>query len=137
MYNPQQYSQLFQPNAYPQQMQPNFLPQQQIMTVNGYDSIKTLKMGPNSSALIADENQPILYKCVSDSLGNVSVSIFDISPHQEQTPQQMEVSQMQAIMEEVNAGVKNMNSAIMELMAFVKEAQNSEPVTRTKSAGKS
>ena len=59
------------------------LPQQQIPTANGRASVDNIKLAPNSSVLIADSTMPIIYRCVSDSLGNVTVLSFDISPHKE------------------------------------------------------
>ena len=53
----------------------------QIPVANGIQSIKAMHMLPNSSALIADSTMPIIYKCVSDSLGNVKTQIFDIPLH--------------------------------------------------------
>ena len=38
-------------------------------------------MSPNSSVLIADSTQPIVWKCVSDGLGNVTAEAFDITHH--------------------------------------------------------
>lgn len=52
----------------------------QILQANGKDSVKAIRMSPNSSALVCDSLLPIVYKCVSDSLGNVEISEFDISP---------------------------------------------------------
>ena len=62
----------------------NILPQQQILQANGKESIRALRMAPNSSALIADQTLPIVWKCVSDSLGNVSAEAFDITPHKDE-----------------------------------------------------
>ena len=71
-YNPQQFN-AFQP-------QQNILPPQQIPQAKGKDSIDMLRMSPNSSVLIADETAPIVWKCVSDSLGNVSSEPYTITP---------------------------------------------------------
>jgi hypothetical protein len=57
------------------------LPQQQILQANGKASIDMIRLAPNSSVLIADTTEPIVWKCVSDSLGNVTSEAFDISPH--------------------------------------------------------
>ena len=69
-------------------MYPNFyqnmLPPQQILQANGLESIKAMKMAPNSSALIADQSRPIVWKCISDSLGNVNAEAFDITPHKDE-----------------------------------------------------
>lgn len=57
------------------------LPPQQILQANGKESIKAIRMSPNSSVLIADTTAPIVWKCVSDGLGNVTTEAFDISHH--------------------------------------------------------
>ena len=64
--------------------QQNVLPPQQILQANGKSSIDALRMSPNSSALIADSTQPIIWKCISDSLGNVSATAFDVVPHKDE-----------------------------------------------------
>ena len=65
-------------------MSNNVLPPQQILQANGKTSIDALKMSPNSSVLIADNTAPIVWKCVSDGLGNVTAEPFDIIPHKTQ-----------------------------------------------------
>lgn len=66
------------------QTQQNVLPPQQILQANGKASIDALRMSPNSSALIADSTLPIIWKCVSDSLGNVSATAYDVSLHKDE-----------------------------------------------------
>ena len=66
--------------------QPNFLPQQQIIQVNGKASIDALKMAPNSSVLIMDTTAPIVWMCVSDGLGNVTSTAYDIAVHKDPEP---------------------------------------------------
>lgn len=70
---------LYNSNSYNQT-----LPPQQIPTANGRASVDNIKLAPNSSALVADSVLPIVYKCVSDSLGNVTITSFDISPHKDE-----------------------------------------------------
>ena len=62
----------------------NMLPPQQILQANGKASIDALRMSPNSSALIADQTQPIVWRCISDSLGNVTATAYDITPHKDE-----------------------------------------------------
>lgn len=62
----------------------NMLPPQQILQANGKASIDSLRMSPNSSVLIADSTAPIVWRCVSDGLGNVTSQAFDIVPHKTQ-----------------------------------------------------
>lgn len=70
----------------PQQQQTNVLPPQQVIQVDGRASIDTLQMSPNSSILIMDKSQPIVWLCVSDGLGKVTASAYDITPHQDIPP---------------------------------------------------
>ena len=69
-----------------QQSQANVLPPQQVIQVDGRASIDTLQMSPNSSILIKDKSQPIVWFCVSDGLGKVTASAYDITPHQDIPP---------------------------------------------------
>ena len=62
----------------------NVLPAQQIPQANGKASIDMIRLAPNSSVLIADTTAPIVWRCVSDSLGNVTAEPFDISPHKDE-----------------------------------------------------
>lgn len=107
-YNPYLLNQMNQANQLGQ-YQPNtspILPPQQILQAKGKESINALKMSPNSSVLIADETAPIVWKCVSDSLGNVTATPFDISEHKdEQVVQQ----------ENVNALILDLNERLTRL----------------------
>ena len=75
---PQQYSSPYQ--------QANILPPQQVLQASGKSSIDALRMSPNSSALIMDSTAPMVWLCTSDSLGNVSSTPYDISPHKDAPP---------------------------------------------------
>jgi hypothetical protein len=68
----------------------NVLPAQQILQANGKSSIDMIRLAPNSSVLIADTTAPIVWRCVSDSLGNVTSEPFDITPHKEETKESLE-----------------------------------------------
>ena len=76
-YNPAAQSLMQQPQTQ------GILPHCQILTASGQSSIDNLRMEPNSSVLIAHATEPIVWKCVSDSLGNVTSEIFDVTPHKE------------------------------------------------------
>lgn len=80
------------------------LPSQQIMQANGIESAKQIRLAPNSSALVADTMSPIVYKCMSDSMGIVSVEAYDITPHktQEQTEQETIMSMIDKINNKIN-----------------------------------
>lgn len=83
----------------------NILPPQQILQANGKTSIDMLQLSPNSSVLIADTTAPIVWKCTSDSLGNVTSEAFDIIPHKDEAQIQQEtleqrISRLEAIINE-------------------------------------
>ena len=84
-YNQQGFQQ--NPAMYPgQNQQPNVLPPQQVLQANGKASVDAIRMAPNSSVLIMDQNEPIVWLCVSDGLGKVSSTPYDITPHKEPPP---------------------------------------------------
>ncbi len=78
MYSPYQF------NPYPQYPpQQNTLPPQQVLQANGKASIDAIRMAPNSSVLVMDATAPMVWLCTSDSLGNVTPTPYDITPHRE------------------------------------------------------
>ncbi len=59
------------------------LPQQQITQVSGKASVDTIQLAPNSSLLAMDTTAPIIWMCVSDGVGKVTSTPFDIAVHQD------------------------------------------------------
>lgn len=57
------------------------LPQQQVIQVNGKASVDTIQLAPNSSVLVMDTSAPIVWLCVSDGIGKVTSTPYDISVH--------------------------------------------------------
>lgn len=68
------------------QPQSNVLPAQQVLKAKGRASIDTLQMAPNSSIFIMDETAPLIWLCVSDGLGKVTATAYDIAVHQDTPP---------------------------------------------------
>lgn len=64
-----------------QQLQP-----QQVTQVNGKASVEQLKLAPNSSLLAMDTTAPIVWLCKTDAIGALQVQAYDISPHEEKPP---------------------------------------------------
>ena len=92
--------------------QQNVLPPQQILQANGKASIDALRMSPNSSALIADSTQPVIWKCISDSLGNVSATAYDVVPHKDEAVAEKETmtKSLESITERLDRLEKNYES---------------------------
>ena len=106
------------PQPPPQQ---NVLPPQTILQANGRESIQALRMSPNSSVYIEDAtNRNVIWKCVSDSLGNVTSTPFDISIH-EDTP----ILSPESLI----AIVGEMNDRITKLEEFFDEPSKSTNAT--------
>lgn len=57
-----------------------------IVRVNGENGARSLQMSPNSELLALDTNASIVWLAQTDGAGYLSVTPFDISPHQEQPP---------------------------------------------------
>lgn len=119
-YNPYQYYQPPQPQPQPQ----NLLPPQQIMQTNGRPTFEAFKMSPNSSILLADTTAPIVWKCTTDGLGNVTSEAFDITPHKE-TP----VIDTTAILREMNDRITR-----LEEMANAKSTTQRKPTPKRNDA---
>ena len=87
MYNPYQfYNSYNNPYMNQPQAQMPILPQQQIIQVNGKASIDTLQLAPNSSLLAMDTSAPIVWMCVSDGIGKVTSTPYDIVVHKDEPP---------------------------------------------------
>ena len=81
----------YTPPYQPQQaFYPQMQPQQQIVQVNGKASIEALKLPPNSSLLAMDTSAPMVWMCVSDGVGRVTATPYDVSVHKEEEKKEAE-----------------------------------------------
>lgn len=105
-----QYNPYLSPYINPMQQmgytQQNVLPPQQILQVTGRSGIDALKMSPNSSVLIADSSKPVIYKCLSDSLGNTNVEVYDVSLHKEEV--KVETDNIQATLKDLRTRIERL-----------------------------
>lgn len=90
----------------------NILPPQQIIQVNGKSSIDTLQMSPNSSILIMDTSAPIVWMCISDGIGKVTATPYDIIEHKDAPPVDMQnveqrLTAVENFMNQLIEGAKN------------------------------
>lgn len=126
MYNPYNlnmynnpYNNFFQPQQQPQQA--NVLPQQQIIQVNGKASVDTIQLAPNSSVLVMDTSAPMVWLCVSDGVGKVTATPYDITEHKETPPVD-------------TASLEQRVTAVENFITKLMEGANNEPnVTKPKS----
>lgn len=118
-YNPYQYGQQVY-NAFQQPQQNNTLPQQQVIQVNGKASVDTIQLAPNSSILVMDTSAPMVWLCVSDGVGKVTATPYDITEHKETPPIDT------ASLEQRITAVENFINKLME------SASNEPNVTKSK-----
>ena len=100
------------------------LPPQQILQANGKQSIDNLRMAPNSSVLIADTTEPIVWRCVSDGLGNVTAEAFDITHHK--TVEEVEKETTNNILNDINERLKKLEATYESITD-----RNSKPADKT------
>ena len=80
------------PYAYPNpyQNQQSHYNNQQIIRVHGRNGADTFQMMPNSSALLLDESEPLIYLAQTDGAGYKTITVYDIQPHKEIPPVNMQ-----------------------------------------------
>ena len=61
-------------------------PQMEIQKVSGEESARSFPMGPNSSVILLDTLNPIIWVVVTDSSGYKTVSPFTITPYIPEQP---------------------------------------------------
>lgn len=74
---------------YPNAMYPTssaYLQRQEIVRVNGENGARTFQMAPNSSAILLDENSPLVWVVQTDGAGYKTVSPYTITPYQPEPP---------------------------------------------------
>ena len=70
---------------YPYQY-PYFNSNQQIIRVNGENGARAMQMSANSSALLLDETEPIVWLAQTDGAGYKTVTPYKIEPFVPETP---------------------------------------------------
>ena len=70
------------------QTPPAYLPRMEIAKVAGIDSAKAFSIGPNSSAILMDMNEPLIYVIVTDASGYKTVTPFVITEQKQEAPLQ-------------------------------------------------
>ena len=93
------------PNHYPPAAYANLLPQQQVIQVNGKASVDSSQLAPNSSVLLMDTSAPIVWLCVSDGVGKVTSTAYDIVEHK-----QKEEVDLEARLRKIEERIERMES---------------------------
>lgn len=99
-------------NNYPYAVQQNFqqqhLPHYEVIKVNGKPGVDAFQMGPNSSVLLLDETQNVVWFVQTDGAGYKTPTPFTISPY----------------VEKPQVDVNALNDEVNSLKAIVVELQN-------------
>ena len=111
------------------------LPPQQILQANGKASIDAIRMSPNSSVLIADTTAPIVWKCVSDGLGNVTSEAFDISHHK--TAEEIEKENTNSLLNDISERLRRLENNYESVISKHHESTGETVITNNSSSSKS
>ena len=78
-------------NNYPYAQMPNqnMMPKYEVIKVKGKPGVDAFHMGPNSSVLLLDETANIVWYVETDGAGYKTATPFDVTPHVEQPPVNM------------------------------------------------
>lgn len=136
-------------NGFAQQPMPMQMPQQQqrpfsnmpaqryeVIKVNGEAGAKNFRMAANSSALLLDETAPIVWYAQTDGTGYLTVTPFDIRPHQIPVPVDVnELSNRVAKLEDMIANVQQSYSGTSKQSKKQRQQQQSNECTANESSG--
>lgn len=98
-------------------------PQMEIQKVSGEESARAFPMGPNSSVILLDTLNPIIWVVVTDSSGYKTVSPFTITPYIPEQPVTAAdlkdqigtiINRLEKIEERMNANVQSNNGTSWE-----------------------
>lgn len=99
------------------------LPTYEVIKVNGRGGANAFQMGPNSSILLLDETDNVVWLAQTDGAGYKTVTPFDIVPHKEE---------QKVDMASVISRIEALELSINEL----KEGQNAKSNFRSNSKSK-
>ena len=77
------------------------LNKQEIVKVNGEGGAKAYQMPPNSSALLLDETQPIIWLKTTDGAGYPAISAYKIEPYTPETVQNNDIEKRVKRLEDI------------------------------------
>lgn len=118
--------------------QPAAMPiiQQQIPTFHGRQSAEMIRMAPNCSIIGVDDTAPLAWFCVTDSVGRLTVTPYDVSPHKEPTP--MDSNTIETRFSSIESSIAELGSIIKNVEAKLNEQSNARAArSSAKSANKS
>ena len=116
-------------NNISQQPQPLFstaiAPRFEVVKVNGEAGAKNFRMAANSSALLLDETAPIVWYAQTDGTGYLTVTPFDIMPHQ--TPAPIDVNDLSNRVAKLEEALTNVQQSYIGTSKQAKKQQRQQP----------
>lgn len=119
----------FQPYNPPMMQNTPTLPAQQIIQVNGKASVDTIQLAPNSSILVMDTSAPIVWMCVSDGIGKVTATPYDITVHQDKPP--VDVDSIENRLSAVESAIMKMEGKLDEYKSNASKSKSKQTHTNT------
>lgn len=106
---------------------PAFIPQSRVIRVNGEAGARNIRMAPNSDALLLDETAAIIWYAQTDGTGYLTVTPFDVCPHQTQSPVNLDLlSERVSKLEEALADVQQSYTGIAKQPKKQRQQSNVE-----------
>lgn len=88
-----------------------YAPRYEVIRVNGEASARNFKMAPNSTVLLLDETAPLVWFAQTDGAGYLTVTPYDITPHQTHPPVDVDnLAQRVAQLEEIINAKSNISA---------------------------
>lgn len=87
----------------------NFSRPTKIIEVNGVNGANSYSLAPNSSVLLLDTANPVVYMKTTDGNGYATVSAYDLIPHKEETTSDLEerIKRLEAVIYESSIAKSN------------------------------
>ena len=92
IYNPYQQNSLY---PFAQPFRADALPRTEIVKVNGKNGADAYQMAPNSSALLLDQKDPLIWFVSTDGAGYKTCIPYTITPYKQQEPEDL-IAQLNA-----------------------------------------
>ena len=105
------------------------LPAQQIIQVNGKASVDTIQLAPNSSVLVMDTSAPIVWMCVSDGIGKVTATPYDITVHKDAPP--VDVNSIEQRLSTVETALNKLEDKLDEYKSNAYKSKSKQNNTNT------
>ena len=84
--------------------------QTEVQKVTGRKGAEMYRIAPNSSALLLDLNDPIVWFIQTDSAGYKTILPYDIKPHEEEQPS--DIKDVNSRLDDMDARLKQIEEAL-------------------------